>query len=349
MVLLLALQANALAQQAELRGYIKGFSENRLSIRYSAGDGHIVDTIMVKEGRFKWTAPMAEPQEVLVALGGTFFSFFASGTPMKLTGSADSLHNLKVTGSPAEDESRAFHASLKDIEDRSNELSRLRRKAPEAELAAIDRKYANLNAERAERYKQYIAAHPGSLYSLYLVERKAVIGEYNEVKALYNLLADSVRNTAKGGRLAARLETLRNSAIGAAMPDFTQDNVAGEPVSFSEYRGKYVLVDFWASWCGPCRAENGRLLTLYSKYKDRGFTVLGISLDDNREAWEKAVKEDKLPWMQLSDLNGEKNALAVYFGIQAIPNTLLVDPEGRIIAKNLRGGTLSQKLAELFD
>ena len=136
--------------------------------------------------------------------------------------------------------------------------------------------------------------------------------------------------------------------IGETILDFTQNDVEGRPVSAADFRGKYVFIDFWASWCGPCRAENPNVLKAYNTYKDKNFTVLGVSLDDDGARWKKAIEEDGLPWVQVSDLKGFENEISGYYGIRGIPSTLLVDPEGKIIAKDLRGDELHQKLEEIL-
>ena len=133
------------------------------------------------------------------------------------------------------------------------------------------------------------------------------------------------------------------------MLSFTQNDVDGRPVHFADFRGKYVFVDFWASWCAPCRAENPNVLAAYNRYKDKNFTVIGVSLDDNEAKWKKAIQDDNLPWTQVSDLKGFKNEVSTYYGIRGIPTTLLVGPDGKIIAKDLRGEAIHEKLAQLLD
>jgi thiol-disulfide isomerase/thioredoxin len=132
--------------------------------------------------------------------------------------------------------------------------------------------------------------------------------------------------------------------------DFTQNDTLGKPVSLSSYKGKYVLVDFWASWCGPCRMENPNVVKAFHQYKDKGFTVLGVALErpDAHEKWMKAIHADQLAWTQVSDFKYFDNEAAKLYGIRAIPQNLLLDPQGRIIGKNLRGEALEEKLAEVF-
>ena len=133
--------------------------------------------------------------------------------------------------------------------------------------------------------------------------------------------------------------------------DFTQNDTLGRPVTLSSLRGKYLLVDFWASWCGPCRAENPNVVKVFQKYKDRNFHIIGVSLDrpGQQEKWMKAIHDDKLEWTHVSDLQFWNNEVAKQYGINAIPQNLLLDPEGKIIAKNLRGEELEAKLGEAIE
>jgi peroxiredoxin len=130
--------------------------------------------------------------------------------------------------------------------------------------------------------------------------------------------------------------------------DFTLPDADGKDISLASYKGKYVLVDFWASWCGPCRAENPNVVKAYSRFKEKGFEILGVSLDDKKDKWQAAVQADNLAWTHVSDLKGWKNAVAEQYGIRAIPQNLLLDPQGVIIAKNLRGDALEKKLEEVL-
>ncbi len=149
-------------------------------------------------------------------------------------------------------------------------------------------------------------------------------------------------------QLGRQISSARNLMIGAEAPDFTQKTPEGEPMSLSDLRGKVVLLDFWASWCGPCRRENPHVVKLYEKYQDKGFDILGVSLDRTKERWVDAIAKDKLTWHHVSDLKGWKNAVAGSYSVRSIPHTLLLDKDGKILARNLRGAQLDAKLKEIF-
>ena len=164
--------------------------------------------------------------------------------------------------------------------------------------------------------------------------------------AIIGRFADSQPAAVAGIR--QRAAGLRSFAIGAEAPTFSGENPQGETIALESLRGKVVLIDFWASWCGPCRRENPNVVRVYDAYKDRGFEILGVSLDRNRDRWVKAIADDRLTWPQISDLRGWQSAVARQYGVSSIPQTVLLDAEGRILARNLRGAALEQKLAQVL-
>lgn len=199
--------------------------------------------------------------------------------------------------------------------------------------------------------RAFIATHLNSYVSLVAFEYLELAYNFNPDTAAVRFakFPASLKATPLAKKLEDTIQKSRNTNIGAMAMDFTQSDTTGKTVKLSDFRGQYVLVDFWASWCKPCRAENPNLLKAYNKYKDKNFTILGVSLDEaeSRRAWLNAVKKDSLPWTQVSDLKGFKSKAAVAYGISAIPSNFLIDPSGKIIARNLRGEELEKKLAEL--
>jgi peroxiredoxin len=149
--------------------------------------------------------------------------------------------------------------------------------------------------------------------------------------------------------LAEEIEKLQRLSIGREAPNFTQNDPDGNPISLDSFRGQYLMIDFWASWCTPCRIENPNIVAAYEKYHDKGFEVLGVSLDRDKSAWLKGIADDNLTWPQVSDLQFWNNEVSRLYSISSIPSSLLLDPNGIIIGKNLRGEELHAKLAELLD
>jgi len=195
----------------------------------------------------------------------------------------------------------------------------------------------------------FVKDYPHSLRSaMAIADNYVYYAEADEVEPLYNLLDDNIKNTSKGQEIKRMIEVYKTVAIGMVPPDITQATPEGKLMSLSSLKGRYVLVDFWASWCGPCRRENPNVVKIYNQYKDKGFDIFSVSYDTKKDKWEKAIKDDALNWYHVSDLKGWKNATSDLYGIKAIPSNFLVNKDGRIIAKNIFGKKLSDKLAEVI-
>jgi peroxiredoxin len=198
--------------------------------------------------------------------------------------------------------------------------------------------------------KKFIQENPDSYISLVLLGSYAYSADYSDIAPLYDGLSDRMKQTLRGKHFAELLPHLKAVSLGAIAPEFAEPDTAGKMVSLSSFRGKYVLVDFWASWCGPCRGENPNVVKAFNRYKGQNFTIVGVSLDskDGRARWLAAIHKDGLPWTQVSALNYWDDPAAALYAVKAIPQNFLLDPNGKIIAKNLRGDDLENKLEELF-
>jgi peroxiredoxin len=199
--------------------------------------------------------------------------------------------------------------------------------------------------------KKFISQNPNSYISLVSLEEYAgSFPDLTVIEPMYNHLGSVVKNTITGKTYYKFLMDRKNLIAGTPAPLFTQNDTAGNPVSLSSFRGKYILLDFWASWCGPCRQDNPELVKIFNDFKGKNFTILGISFDemDGKKSWIKAIKEDQLNWTQVSDLKHWDNQLVKLYGVGAIPQSFLIDPNGIIIAKGLDTKELRKKLEEIL-
>ncbi len=196
--------------------------------------------------------------------------------------------------------------------------------------------------------ENFIRKNPSSYVNPIILIQLMQLENLPKAEELLPVLSKEVRNTDMAQYIQTQIEEAKINAIGTVMPDFSQADTSGKMINLKSFRGKYVLVDFWASWCRPCRDENPNVVANFNKYKSKNFTVLGVSLDQAKPAWLNAIQMDALAWTQLSDLKGWKNDVAGQFRISSIPQNFLLDPNGKIIAKNLRGEALGQKLEELL-
>ncbi|HBH21882.1 MAG TPA: hypothetical protein DDY13_00520 [Cytophagales bacterium] len=197
--------------------------------------------------------------------------------------------------------------------------------------------------------RQYVAENNASFLAPYLVRNELYYSwDASQLDSVLQVFDTTLNDNIYVQQIEERADKLRLVSIGNEAPDFSQENPEGEPVALSDFKGKYVLIDFWASWCGPCRRENPNVVATYADYKDKNFEILGVSLDENKDRWLKAIEQDKITWPQVSDLAGWKNSVAGLYAVKSIPHTVLVDPEGVIVAKNLRGDQLKEKLEELL-
>jgi len=333
-------------QNTVLSGELKGLSGGTVKVFFNKGDSSRTESITASGDSFTWKINLDEPLRVALTVGRNNYYFFAQPGHIDLTGIKDSTQTYVLSGSPMQQDADAFNLFIKDLTEQRDRLNAKFKNATAEEKALIEKERNILKKERYKKTREFIAVHPTSFFSLYLI---SLYREYDEIKPLYGALGQSAKQTVQGQRFAKNLAVLEKNQLGMQMTDFTQSDIKGHPVKFASFKGKYVLVDFWASWCMPCRAENPNVLKAYNAFKDKGFTVIGISLDDKAANWKKAVRDDKMPWTQLSDLKGWKNDLSVSLGIQAIPSNFLIDPSGKIIAKDLRGKMLEDKLKELLN
>ncbi|HMH22675.1 MAG TPA: TlpA disulfide reductase family protein [Puia sp.] len=345
-----------------LTGKIEGIDTGWAYLRHRQSEEKNIDSARIKDGEFVIRGRSTAPEFVNIGFleGGKrnfHAGLFLQNGALTLKGKKDSLSDaaLAITGSLTENEFQQFQQGQKPFDSVMHVLGTAydsaEKKADKVQKQdSIMQLIKGNSKDRTKAIKDFVAAHPSSYVSAFEVD---YYFSYNpdpaELDSLYNGLDSSVKISYYGEKVSETLGYAKKTAPGSVAPNFTQNDTAGKPVSLSSFKGKYVLVDFWASWCGPCRRENPAVLKAYKKYHPKGFTVLGVSLDDDKDKWLEAIKEDKLGWAQVSDLKGWKNSAARLYGINGIPMNFLLDKDGKIVAKGLRGDDLEKKLYLTID
>lgn len=346
--------------------------DTKVYMQSFVGDTVIRDTTLVKGNRFEFEKKFSEPFVAVLTVDcdshddghGHNHGHSHSWNTLKLyveestikVNTPDSLANATVEGSELHNQYKAWTETLKPIQTfLMNENAKYRNIPAEMKATPDFRaKMAHLGDSiltvQQKLALDFIASHPDSYVSLYEVMNAysgANIGfeeEPNKIDSVFQLLSPEVKNTAYGKFFSELMSKKKAVAAGAIAPDFTINDTKGKPVKLSDFRGKYVLIDFWASWCTPCRKENPYLVKTYEQYKNKNFTILGISVDDNKDSWLKAIEEDKLPWTQVCSLTKDHNEVGELYMVSMIPDNLLIDPDGKILARRLRGHDLNEAL-----
>jgi peroxiredoxin len=300
---------------------------------------------------------LGKNQEIYVYGAGDVI-YFSFGQENIEISSKDSLDHAKFSGSKVYDEMLAFDKETGETVMRINRNANLEvQKGTDAQqkdpafIKAIDVRVQSKRAARKEKLLLFAKNHPASDFSVTALTE--ALGGFkvpvSEVEPIFNTLTAEVRTTYAGKGLEKLLNASSITGIGAKAPVFTQNDANGKPVSLTDLRGKYVLLEFWASWCHPCRAESPNLLKQYKIYKSKGFEILSVSVDSDKSRWLEAIAKDGLTWTQVSDLKGWDNEARKLYGLSGVPGNFLISPEGKIIAKNLIGEKLNAKLAEMLN
>jgi len=356
-----------------LKGNAKSVANgNKIYLVYAENGQRLTDSAIVANGAFEFKGKVTSP-----VMGNVFnnvnpYKKGANTKNMDYTAlyiepgnitlnSADSLKSSVAGGAPVNIDNAKLNASLKSLTDQekslNEEYSKYTKEQKEDKIVmdALIGKFNVIRDQKTPLYLKFVKENPKSYISL--VQLNVLAGNdkaVNEAEKLYAGLSPELKATKIGQGIPAAIEATKKTAVGVMAMDFTQNDPDGKPVKLSDFKGKYVLIDFWASWCGPCRQENPNVVEAFQKFKDKNFTVLGVSLDGGntkttKEAWLKAVEDDKLAWTQVSDMQGWNNEVSKAWGIKGIPANFLIDPAGKIVAKDLRGEALHTKLAEILE
>lgn len=273
--------------------------------------------------------------------------FILENSKFNVTGK--NLQQAKIIGGEAQADYNKLSAQLKPLEDQMKPLSQKMiqygREKNENAREELYPKVRKIAQEKSKVMEAFVINNPDSYVSLQILNEGGGTDDAS-LASQFDALSDKVKSTDLGRETAARLKATQTVEVGNPAVDFSMSDTEGNPVALSSLRGKYVFLDFWASWCGPCRSENPNLIKAYDNLKGDNFEIIAVSLDNKKEHWLKAIKDDNLPWIHVSDLKGTKNEAALKYGVTGIPQNFLISPEGIILGIGFRGEDILEKLRE---
>ena len=343
-----------------ITGELSGADGQTVSLRQFRNQQPVeVNKATVQAGKFTLTGTTPYPEFCMLYVGEQGpVQFFVENSNIRISADPENPAKAKVSGSKETDIFMEFVDELEKYAQRQKQLSDSYATMSSSGIASPDAlmnirtQLEKLNAERIDFVTNFVNKYPGKIATAFIVNNALMqVLDMTQMERVANGFDAKSSQSPWVKMLKDHVASVKRTAIGQPFPDVTLKTPDDQPISISDYagKGKYVLLDFWAAWCGPCRNENPRVVELYKRYKDKGFEIIGISLDRGKAEWVEAIKKDNLTWPQMSDLNYFESIAAKLYSVTGIPYTVLLDKDGKIIAKGLRSEALSVKLAELLD
>jgi len=331
--------------------YLKEFKKN---------EAIVIDSAKVIDNKFVFEGKIDETKKCYIFKNKTakrpLAGLYVENTDINIVLDAKKPQDIEITGGKAQAVENEFNIITKNLEEKTKPLNDkymalMPKKAElgdkfEEEVNKLREEYQTLVDASKEQTKELIKKHMNSVVAADKFARLFREYDFKEAKELAKKFTGEAAKCNSIVRTKERITILENVEIGKPAPDFTLNTPEGTPFTMSSLKGKMLIIDFWASWCGPCRGENPNVVKMYKKFHPKGLEILSVSLDDKKENWLKAIKDDGLVWNHVSDLKGWGSAAAKLYGVNSIPHIILVDQKGIIIAKNLRGEELENKLKE---
>lgn len=343
----------------KIDGTIRNFEGKTIYVHHKWDDKDFTDSAKIVKGKFSFQLKSAEPNMYWFTTAPTLSAqpnciFFADDHSVKANLIGDSLPFSHIEGGPTESDYLDYRLIINNLVAIQQKMQADFNAAVQNNdmnaQTAIRNEYQNLNGQFIAGIKNFVKTHPKSAVSGYIIytdfNNPAI--PVTDVEEALNSLDKSILETKFAKLAAKRVNDVRGTTVGYPANNFSQTSSDGKVVKLSDFRGKYVLLDFWASWCRPCRMENPNVVAAYNRFKDKGFTVLGVSMDSNKDPWLAAIQQDGLTWTHVSDLKGWANEVGKTYNVTSIPQNYLIDRDGKIIAKDLRGAALDEKLAEIL-